>query len=57
MRHHAAVLALLAALAPIASAQTPRPSPDLTINLSGGATLDLKQLRGKLVALAFIGIT
>ena len=35
----------------------PRPSPDFTINLPDGKQLPLKQLRGKIVAVAFISTT
>jgi cytochrome oxidase Cu insertion factor (SCO1/SenC/PrrC family) len=47
----------MALLAPLNAGDTPRPSPPFTFQRKGAPAIDLKQYRGKVVALAFIHTT
>jgi peroxiredoxin len=49
-----AVFAGLVLASPCGAAVIPRPAGDYTIQLSGGKTVQLKQYRGKVIALEFI---
>jgi photosystem II stability/assembly factor-like uncharacterized protein len=53
LSRRAFVLSAAAAL-PVLAVDVPRPSPDFSINLPGGAKLPLKTFHGTTVVLAFI---
>lgn len=57
MRIAALILAGVIPCAPAPAAQTPRPSPELTLQRVDAPPLQLSQFRGKVVALAFIHTT
>jgi cytochrome oxidase Cu insertion factor (SCO1/SenC/PrrC family) len=57
MRTSALILTGLLLASSVPAAETPRPSPELTLQRYGAVPFKLSQLRGKVVALAFINTT
>src|ERR1035437_4225349 len=57
MRIPALILTSLFLTSGVPAAETPRPSPELSMQRPGNATFQLSQFRGKVVALAFINTT
>jgi thiol-disulfide isomerase/thioredoxin len=57
MRTFALILTSLFLASSVPAAETPRPSPELTMQRGGAAPFQLSQFRGKVVALSFVQTT